>query len=148
MYAKLRRLIVRQLGPSPSNGNQDRLVQLELAPAESSQANHSGYRSVGIVFRLYDNPLGRSWRRRTAEADVFEVMKAVFTSQLPIYSVTMNGIFPLPHGKKLEDQTALRAYIDHPTAARIPWGKWQRNPDTETRLWRLLSSKYIAPGFG
>jgi hypothetical protein len=151
LYQNVRRIVIRQLGQAYPNVKLHRLIQLRLDPvssaldpeARSGVASHS--RSVFIEFRLYDHPLGKSWRLRSAKADVFSVLKALYTSRLPIYDVELIGVFPLLNGKVLQDSRALVAFIDHPTADRIPWRRWGR--DNEARLWTLLDSKHLDPRF-
>jgi hypothetical protein len=151
LYQNVRRIVIRQLGQAYPNVKLHRLIQLRLDPvssaldpeARSGVALHS--RSVFIEFRLYDHPLGKSWRLRSAKADVFSVLKALYTSRLPIYDVELIGVFPLLNGKVLQDSRALVAFIDHPTADRIPWRRWGR--DNEARLWTLLDSKHLDPRF-
>jgi hypothetical protein len=147
MYDKVRRMLVRQLGPAYPDTRVQRLVQLDLLPSESDQANSQGYRSLLVIFRLNDHPLGKVWRLRAAEADIFEVMKALYTSQLPIYSVRMEGLFPLQVNNHTQLVRALRAFMTHKAAARIQWDHWDRNRDTEARLWKLMTQKFVAKGF-
>ncbi len=130
---------------------QQRLVELRLDPVDlaldsRAQASlPSGSRSVFIEFRLYDHPLGRAWRLRSAKADVFSLLKALYTSRLPVYDVELVGLFPLRSGKTLVDSRALVAFIDHPTADRIPWKKWGR--DNEGRLWSMLDYRHLDARF-
>jgi hypothetical protein len=102
-------------------------------------------RAVYIRFRLNNHPLGKAWRLRAAKADVFAVMQALFTSQLPIYSVEMVGLFPVSTGKGTKEEPVLVVYMDHLTASTIPWKRWGR--ESEGRLWAMLPSRYIDPRF-
>jgi hypothetical protein len=151
LYQSVRRVVIRQLGEAYPNVKLRRLIQLRLDPISSAldpEARASvppNSRSVFIEFRLYDHPLGKSWRLRSAKADVFSVLKALYTSRLPIYDVELVGIFPLRNGKVVEDSRALVAFIDHPTANRIPWRRWGR--DNEGSLWALLDYKHLDPRF-
>ncbi|HEX6508875.1 MAG TPA: hypothetical protein VF221_14705 [Chloroflexota bacterium] len=141
---------MRELGQYP-NVKVPRLVQLRLDPVAPYIPEYQAtrlpkkLRSVFIEFRLYDHPLGKSWRLRSAKADVFTLLKALYTSRLPVYGVELVGIFPLPSGNTRKDTRALVAFIDHPTAARIPWRRWGR--DEETRVWSLLDFKHVDPRF-
>jgi hypothetical protein len=151
MKARLVRIVTRQLGPAYPDTHTPRLVSLQLArvrlPNVALPTPDSGYefRSVDIVYRLNDHPLGPAWRLRAAKADVFEVLKALYTSNLPIYSVYMNGLFPRGKGKNTREQSAVQVYIDYHTAAKIPWKRWGR--ELENRLWSTLTLRYVAPWF-
>jgi hypothetical protein len=150
-YQRAKNIAVRQLGPSASSPKEPRFVSLKLLPAVPI---HSGivpaegllqYRSIELVFRLYDHPLGRVWRLRAAKADVFAVMKALYTSPLPVYDVRMIGRFPLGAAGHKVEQTALQAYLEYGKANRIPWRLWTRKQ--EAQLWNTLTSKHVDPRF-
>lgn len=151
LYQNVQRLVIRQLGQAYPNVRLHRLIQLRLDPVssaldpESRKSISAHSRSVFIEFRLYDHPLGKSWRLRSAKADVFSLLKALYTSRLPIYDVEIVGIFPLRSGKIMQDSRALVAFMDHPTANRIPWRHWGR--DYEARLWAMLDYKHLDPRF-
>lgn len=151
LFQNVRRVVNRQLGQAYPNVKLHRLVQLRLDPVsaaldpEARNGISSHARSVFIEFRLYDHPLGKSWRLRSAKADVFSLLKALYTSRLPIYDVELVGVFPLREGKVMRDSRALVAFIDHPTANRIPWRRWGR--DNESRLWALLDYKHLDARF-
>lgn len=151
LYRSVRRVVIKQLGQAYPNVKQPRLIQLRLDPVISALDPVSPvtiparFRSVFIEFRLYDHPLGKSWRLRSAKADVFSLLKALYTSNFPIYDVELVGVFPLRNGKVLQDTRALVAFIDHPTANRIPWKRWGR--DNEARLWALLDYKHLDSRF-
>lgn len=147
LYQSVQKLVIRELGQAYPNVKLHRLIQLRLDPVSSAldpearTGISSHARSVFIEFRLYDHPLGKAWRLRSAKADVFSLLKALYTSRLPIYDVELVGIFPLKEGKITRDSRALVAFIDHPTANRIPWRRWGR--DNEERLWALLDYKHL-----
>jgi hypothetical protein len=154
---KLRRIVVRQLGaftaPSAADPNgKPRLEWLKpfpagpFVPSPDTSQRMQRYRSVWIQFRLNNHPLGKSWRLKAAKADVFTVLKALYTSQLPIYDVWMVGKFPLGPKNTGAEGTALFVYIDHRTAERIPWKHWARGTD-EGRLWASLTTAYVDPRF-
>jgi hypothetical protein len=151
LYQSVQKLVIRQLGQAYPNVKLHRLVQLRLDPVSSALdpeartgiSTHA--RSVFIEFRLYDHPLGKSWRLRSAKADVFTLLKALYTSRLPIFDVELVGIFPLRQGTVVRDSRALVAFIDHPTANRIPWRHWGR--ENEARLWALLDYKHLDARF-
>jgi len=153
MYTQLQRLVSRQLGYSYPNQKKHRLISLSLQFDQSNLVAHNRgitaqtdvYRSVHIAFRLNDHPLGRSWRARAAKADVFGVMKALYTSGLPISNVKMDGYFPVGHGRRAHDEHMLTAFIDLRTALSIPWKHWSRA--NEARLWMRLTSKSISRRF-
>ena len=152
LYVSVRKLVNRELGQAYPNVKLNRLIQLRLDPVNSALDPESRLqvpvhaRSVFIEFRLYDHPLGRSWRLRSAKADVFSLLKALYTSTLPVYDVELVGVFPLRNGKSVQDARALVAFIDHPTANRIPWRRWGR--ENEARLWALLDYKHLDARFG
>jgi hypothetical protein len=152
-YATATRIISRQLGPGYPDQKQRRLMTLYISPAAPERVGPEApaaltkYRSVYIAFRLNDHPLGASWRLRAAKADVFAVMKALYTSQLPVYSVEMDGYFPEPSRRThaVSAKKVLVAYIDHSTAARLPWRRWGR--EAEGRLWSMLTFTVVSPQF-
>jgi hypothetical protein len=153
LYRNVQRIVIRQLGQAYPNVKLHRLIQLRLDPASPSLDPETRStvpvpahaRSVFVEFRLYDHPLGKSWRLRSAKADVFSLLKALYTSRLPIYDVWLVGVFPLQNGKVVQDARALVAFIDHPTADRIPWRRWGR--DNEARVWSLLDYKHLDSRF-
>jgi hypothetical protein len=154
MYRKVYRLVGRVLGPGGYPPQpRSRLDSVKLLPAvpDLGPPTYIGeeklhrFRSVLITFRLNNHPLGPAWRLKAAEADVFGVMKTLYTSQLPVYDVQMVGDFPLKQGKSVKSQPAVIAYLDHFTAARIPWKRWGR--EDEGRLWTMLARHYVDPRF-
>jgi hypothetical protein len=150
LYQRAKNIAIKQLGPSASANKQPRFVSLKVLPAPpptgpTPPEGTRRYSSLELIFRLYDHPLGRSWRLRAAKADIFAVMKALYTSSLPIYDVRMVGRFPLPSGKKVTEQQALVALLDHRTADSIPWRRWTRKQ--EGQLWSVLSYKRVDPRF-
>jgi hypothetical protein len=151
LYQNVLRVVNRQLGQAYPNVKLRRLIQLRLDPVSAAldpegRADVPPHaRSVFIEFRLYDHPLGKAWRLRSAKADVFSLLKALYTSRLPVYDVELVGVFPLRSGRTVQDARALVAFIDHPTADRIPWRRWGR--DNEARLWSLLDYKHLDARF-
>jgi hypothetical protein len=151
MYAAVNRIVTRELGQTYAGGKVARLksLQIDVAGSLNNQplpANRlSAKKSVYIEFRLYDNPLGRSWRLRTAKSDVFNVMKSLYLSQLPIYNIEMVGFYHLKGGNPASEDSALVAYMDHSVAQHIPWKHWGR--DQEARVWTLLAYHYVDPRF-
>src|SRR5947209_14330759 len=109
----INRTVAKILGPLPSDPKKSRLLrpaqvfpigQSDIPPGE--ELRYSAYRSVLITFRLNDDPFGRAWRLRAAKADVFAVLRALYTSELYIFDVQMNGEFPLDPKKPNNLQTA------------------------------------------
>lgn len=151
LYQQVKKIIVNKLGPSQSNPKEQRFISLELRPAAPRTSppilpdNSVSLRTVYVEFHLYDNPLGRSWRLRSAQADIFAIMKALYTSQLPIYDVRLDGIFPMLTGRVTKDQIALIASINNGRADRIPWKRWNRKQ--ETTLWNTLTYRWVDPRF-
>lgn len=143
MMARVRRLVTRQLGLAYPDVRKPRLQSLELFPAgplilgTDSSSRVSTFRSVFIRFRLNDHPLGRTLRFRAAQADVFQTLKALYTSPLPIYNVEMDGTFPFHRANGVQEKVVLRAIMDHGTAQHVAWSQWGRA--RETRFWRLLA---------
>ncbi|HZU13178.1 MAG TPA: hypothetical protein VFB58_10100 [Chloroflexota bacterium] len=159
LQARVTRIVAQQLGPMPTDPKRSRLLSIALAPPDAGKGPLTStqvlasYRSVTIIFQLNDHPFGGIWRLRAARGDVFAVMKALYTSQLPVYDVTMEGCFPLParDGTRCASgPPALRvsvvASLAHETAELIPWKKWNRAD--ETRLWALLTYRTVNPHFG
>lgn len=154
MRAQITKIVQTQLGPAYPGPARTRIIgsiilsplfpQSDIDPTIDPRLRR--FRSVTVKFALNDHPLGKPWRLRAARADVFNLMKALYTSQLPIYNVYLQGYFHL-HGKPAQRQLVLRAYMDYPTAGRIPWKRWDRAAD-EARLWSLLPYKYVNPAFG
>lgn len=150
LWQQVHGIVVRQLGPYTST-KQARLVSLKLARVRSLESlsdpvpHQSTYRTVFIVFRLNDHPLGKSWRLKAAKADVFAVLKALYSSSLPIYDVQLTGRFPLGSTGK-QPTTALVVYETHSAASSIPWRRWGR--EHESVLWNRLPYTYVDPRFG
>lgn len=144
MYAQVKRLVLSKLGPSDTNQKTSRLISLHLLPVDIAGGDSyadARYRTVAIIFRLYDHPLGPAWRVRAAKADVFAVMKALYTSSLPVYDIEMQGKFPVSSGKHYRTQTVLEAFMSYQAASRILWKHLGR--DQEAQLWNRLPYKYI-----
>ena len=142
LWAGIRRLATRQLGPF-TDDKRVRLQSVQLMPISSLEAladpraNVSKYRSAKIVFRLNNHPLGASWRFRAAKADVFALLRALYTSDLPIYDVELIGTYPVKSGNTTSEGQVLIAYESHDAATRIPWRRWGR--DKEATVWSSLS---------
>jgi hypothetical protein len=148
---RVSKIVSRQLGTDYPTLNGSRLTDLQILPSEPLMPESprprvfTSGRSVYIRFRLYDHPLGKAWRLKAAKADVFAVMKALYTSSLPIYNVEMEGTFPLRLGNVVKERRALVVIMDHFTAATIPWNRWGR--ESEGRLWNLLTYASVDPQF-
>jgi len=149
---RITRLVVRQLGLGYPNGKVPRLVNVTLhavAPQNAAPNQTTGrlfhYDSVDIEFRLVDHPLGRAWRLRAAQGDIFKVLRALYTNSLGVYDVKMVGVFPLQAGKTVKVQNALVVRMSHKTAETIPWKRWGR--ESEGRLWSILTYRYLDPRF-
>lgn len=152
MLVRCRKIARIELGSLYPDHRLPRLVKLDLMPAspvpfpaETSVAVDR-QRSIYLAFRLNDHPLGKAWRFQAAKADVFGLMKAYYTSGLPIYNVVLVGTFPLPQKGTTRESQALVAYMSHDTAETIPWKKWDRTD--ESRLWSMLSYRWVDPRFG
>jgi len=147
LHSRVQTIVDHQLGSAYPVQRGPRLVHLSLVrtgsvlPTPNSPKLSSHYRSVYLTIRLNDHPLGRIWRLKAAQADVFQLLKALYTSQLPIYRVQITGIFPVRLGKTTAEQQVLVAVMDHPTAERIPWKRWGR--DHESQLWAMLDYKVV-----
>lgn len=150
LWAAVHRLATQKLGPF-TDEKRARLVAVNLSPISSLEAladprlSISKYRSAKIVFRLNNHPLGASWRFKAAKADVFALLKALYTSDLPIYDVELIGIFPVSSGKTIAERQVMTAYETHDAAARIPWRRWGR--DKEAALWSQLTYRQVNPKF-
>jgi hypothetical protein len=145
--ARVRIIVTRELGPSPMK-SQPRLISLSVSPAERNPFHDSqilSLRTVIIKFRLNNHPLGASWRLKAAKGDVFLVLRALYTSNLPVGSVEMNGEFPLQAGTM---RRVLEIYIDAETAAKLSWRKMARNEVNEGKVWRALDYAWVDPRFG
>lgn len=153
MFAAVNRIVTKELGQTYAGGKVARLKTLEVdaaqpltTPNQPLPSRHLGAKqTVYIEFRLYDNPLGRSWRLRTAKSDIFNVMKSLYTSQLPVYNIEMVGFYHLRGSNPASEDSALVAYMDHSIAQNIPWKRWGR--DQEGRLWSLLAYHFVDPRF-
>lgn len=152
MSSRVRAIVLKQLGPSLTGQKTARLVSIQVLPVVNLPEQYQPreidprFRSIYIEFRLNDHPLGKVWRLRAAKADVFAVLKALYTSNLPVYDVEMVGRFPLPQRKKLRESDAVIAFMSHNEAQHIPWKRWGR--DHEAQVWSELSYKIVEPGFG
>jgi hypothetical protein len=151
MFLRIRRIVDRVLGPQPGT-KLSRRMSIELLPAtclpdrKQCPSGLPAYQSVVIKFRLLNHPLGPQWRLRTAKGDIFATMKALYTSQLPIFNVEMDGYFPLNNGHTTALSRVMTAYITYPRADQIPWKHWQR--DKEGELWKRLTYVQVNPRFG
>jgi hypothetical protein len=149
LHAQIQRIVSRQLGKFTDN-RQLRLVSLRLLRVRSLEAltdsvGVARYRSVYLEFRLNDNPLGPTWRLRTAKADIFDVLKALYSSGLPVYDTLLIGMYPLKRANQTKDTQAVVAYETHDDANRIPWKQWGR--ENEGTVWNDLSYKSVDPRF-
>ncbi|MGH2444284.1 MAG: hypothetical protein ACRDFX_14100, partial [Chloroflexota bacterium] len=152
LWTRVHKIVTRELGPF-TDAKQNRFVSLGLSHVHDYEVTGhqpagdvAAYRSVSLVFRLNDHPLGKVWRVRAARADVFTVMKGLYVSGLPIYDIHMIGLFALPSNGKKRETEAVRVYESYAAANRIPWKRWGR--EHETALWNSLSFKYVDPRFG
>ena len=152
LQAQIERIVARQLGPASPDPKVPRLLHVWLLfPEPQIGAIRRDYgaeptRSVEIVFRLNDHPLGKSWRLRAAKGDVFRTLKALYTSGLPVQDVIMQGEFPLGSGPGGANHVAVTVYMSHDTAAHIAWKHIDRS--NEGQVWRALSYKKVDPRFG
>lgn len=151
LYQQVKKIVVNKLGPSQSDPRQARFISLELLPQTPAglppilPQDAADLHTVSVQFHLYDNPLGRSWRLRSAEADVFAIMKALYTSSLPIADVRLSGIFPMTSERKTKDQIALIAFLNRDRADKIPWKRWTRRQ--EITLWNALTYHWVDSRF-
>jgi hypothetical protein len=147
MFQRTWHIVNLSLGPAapPQKGPRLKAITLQPVVHESNRPVPERFRTVVIRFELYDHPLGRSWRLKAAKADVFAVMKALYTSRLPIYDVEMQGVFPIRVGKSLKTRRVLLAYIPYSLAKTIPWRHWGR--EHEARLWNVLPYKFVNSSF-
>jgi hypothetical protein len=145
LEAKLERLAIKVLGPAYPAGPKTRFLSVKVStrgiglipPGVARE-----YRSVVITFRLNDHPLGASWRLREAKADVFALLKNIYTSGLPVYDTELVGRFAT--GTQ-PTYTAIVAYMSYQSAGRIPWKRWGRTH--EAQVWSLLDYRSIAKKF-
>jgi hypothetical protein len=142
---------VRQLGPSPDR-TRPRLTSATVSPpsAEGSVFQpgfDSSLRTVVLTFRLNDHPLGPTWRLRAAKADVFLLLKALYSSNLPIGNVEMAGVFPLTTKKGFKSRRVLLVYANRATVGKLPWKRLSRDEPTENHVWRVLDYAWVDPRF-
>jgi hypothetical protein len=151
LHDRLWRMATHALGPYTSE-KQKRLISVSLLNVHSLEAvadplsDLGGFKSATIYFRLNDHPLGKPWRLRAAKADVFAVMKSIYTSDLPVYDTELIGVFPLPTKKGKIVSRAVIAYETHDAAGKIPWKNWGR--ENESVLWNRLPYHWVDPRFG
>lgn len=146
------RLVVARLGPAVPNPKISRLVNIFPLPADAvpgpvhvTRPRRPSYKSLDIIFRLNDHPLGKSWRLRAAKGDVFRVLKGLYTSGLPIADVRMDGEFPLGTGGARRESTAVVIYMSRATAAHIAWKRIDRS--SESQVWKALNYARVDPRF-
>jgi len=148
LIGQLYKIADHQLGPSP-DAKHSRLLTLWVStprgyPAASTLPVSPGD-TVRIGFQLYDNPLGPSWRLRSAKADVFGLLKSLYTSNLPVYNVELTGSFFPKRGSPVVIRRAVETFMPETVAQRIPWKRWGR--DHEGQVWDELTFKYVNPRF-
>lgn len=147
--SRIRSIVVRELGPS-LNKSEPRLIGLSVSPTTGERdplqpGSLPPLRTILITIRLNNHPLGGTWRLKAAKADVFLVLRGLYTSTLPVGSVEMKGMFPL-QGTRL--RKVLEVYMDSSTAAKLPWRKMARDEINEGRVWRALDYQWVDPRFG
>jgi hypothetical protein len=152
LVARVSEIVTRELGPPP-NKAEPRLIKVAVSPGAPQRnfgppGTQQALRTVIIRFRLNNHPLGGTWRLRAAKADVFLVLRALYSSTLPIGSVEMVGVFPLSSKGKVSPRKSLEIYIDSDTARTLQWHKMSRDEVNETRVWRALDYKWVDPRFG
>ncbi len=146
LVTQVRRLVLHQLGPFTAD-KERRLLSVQVSPVSSAPTTSqptqrsTNYRSVQIIFQLNDHPLGPAWRLKAAKADIFGVMKALYTSNLPIYDAKLIGRFAVRQRNHSVVVPAVVAYETHSAAMHIPWRRWGR--ENEALLWNELAYKRI-----
>ncbi|MGI8968496.1 MAG: hypothetical protein ACR2GA_05255 [Chloroflexota bacterium] len=146
---RVRHIVTRELGPL-TNQRLPRLVSLQLTPALIQHSRlpavvSDRYQSVRVIFRLNNHPLGPSWRLKAAKADVFGVMDALYSSNLPIYNIELIGRFAVPKGKQTYETRVMVAIMSYRNSTRLPWKHWGR--ENEALLWKDLSYHWLDPRF-
>jgi hypothetical protein len=136
--AQLQKIANKVLGPDP-RGPDSRFLTASVSPVSTldvkliPQRVQQHFRSVIIYFRLNDHPLGPVWRLREAKSDVFALLKAIYSSDLPVYNAELIGQFSKGSQKPYE---AIIAFITYQTAEKVPWKRWGRTH--EAQLWNML----------
>jgi hypothetical protein len=148
LYDRVEKIVQKQLGPGYPNSN--RLIWLGLQQVRLPSGIPDipyplqNYHSLYIEYWLLDHPL-RAWRLRTAKAEVFSLLRALYISGLPIYNVELDGRFSFLEKGHMRQEQALYVDINRATANSIPWRRWGR--EHEGQLWKMLPYKSVDPRF-
>jgi hypothetical protein len=151
METQLAKIANHVLGSDPA-GPKSRVQHLRLVSVSELDRGlvapraRREYKSLQVTFRLNDHPLGPAWRLREARADVFALLRAIYSSNLPVYNTELVGTFTAKAQKT--PYNALVAYVTYQTASKIPWKRWSRSPRVETQVWAMLDYKSVNKRFG
>ncbi len=97
-----------------------------------------------IVFHLNGNPFGPSQQVKSARADAFALLKALYVHSLPLNDVRLEGMFKLP--KQEHEVIALRAGSNVAIQNSLaPWKKLVRSD--ERLVWAALRPHFISSAF-
>jgi hypothetical protein len=140
--AVLNRIASAKLGYSNATGK-SRVVRVVAAPAFRYNyiPDTPQYFNVQIAFTLSTSVPG--YNSATAEDDVFEILDAIYTSDLPVNNISCQGMFQFDGSK--HPQVALRAGVTPTIADRIDWTDVSRGQ--EKTVWKKLSPHWISGKF-
>lgn len=133
---RLAALVSDALGPSDRGVTRFRLTGWQADP------RHHGLRILNLTWSINGN-LSLGSVSSGAEADVYLVLRALYTARLPLSAVRMTGTFGTRdrHGQAVETPVMVVG-MDASTAALIDW----QDIDASS-VWPLVHQYMLRPGF-
>lgn len=129
---RLHVILARALGPSDRGVQRFRILRIASV--------HTNQKAVDITWAINDDLSGGTIGNG-AEAEVYTMLRDLYSANLPIALVRLDGTYPLAAGKR--DAIVMRLSMDRRTAALIDKVGWDTlDPQT---LWPLVQRTYVNP---
>jgi hypothetical protein len=122
----------------PSDRGVRRFTIVRISPVAGSR----GLKAVTISWAI-NNDISAGSVGNGAEADVYAVLRGIYTAGLPIALVRLDGTYPT--ARKTRETTVMRLAMSRKVAKTIANVGWD-NMDPQT-LWPLVVREYVAPAF-
>ncbi len=127
-----------------TTSGQQRVTGVAVSPITFSNGDSSVLYDATITFTLNPNPFGSSFRIRSAQEDVFLVLKALYSHDLPLSDVSFRGMFDFPKSRR--PKPVLIAGSNLTVESKFaPWNKAARS--LEKRVWSALRPHWISSRF-